>query len=128
LVTAVAGQIDIDYLDSPALTVGDETSQSLCGWLAGEWICPNEDSYNIRRNEYYIENIGPVGFYYNNYSYFGGIFPQAFRFIYNVGLIESTFWGAPRKSIYSEVEPNNHLDGQAVNNPSLAFGNVSLGS
>jgi hypothetical protein len=129
LVTAVAGQIDNDYLNSPALSVGDETSQSLCGWVAGEWICQNEDSYNIRSNEYYIENIGPVGFYYNNYSYFGGTFPQAFRFIYNVGLIESTYWGAPRSSIYSEVEPNNYqIDAQRVNNPSLVFGNVSLGN
>jgi hypothetical protein len=129
LVTAVPGQIENDYLNMPALTVGDEASQSLCSWVGGYWICDNEDSYNIRKHEYYIENIGPVGFYYNNYSYFGGTFPQAFRFIYNVGLIESSFWGAPRKSIYSEVEPNNYqIDAQTVNNPSLVSGNVSLGS
>jgi hypothetical protein len=129
LLTAIAGEIDNNYLNSPALSVGNEDSQSLCEWVAGEWICPNEDSYNRRINEYYIENTGPVGFYYNNYSYFGGTFPQAFRWIENVGLIESSFWGSPRKSIYSEVEPNNYQsDSHAVYNPSIASGNVSIGS
>jgi hypothetical protein len=89
----------------------------------------NEDTYNYRTNEYYIENTGPVGFYYFNYYYFGGTFPQAFKFIENVGLIESSFWGAPRKSIYSEVEPNDYQSAsQTVNNPSLASGNVNVGS
>jgi hypothetical protein len=46
-----------------------------------------------------------------------------------VGVIESTFWGAPKKSTYSEVEPNNYqIDAQTNNNPSLVSGNVSLGS
>jgi len=129
LVTTVPGKIENDYLNMLAITVGDGTSQSLCEWIAGEWVCPNEDSYNIRRHEYYTENIGPIGFYYNNYSYFGGTFPQAFRHIYNIGLIESSFWGAPRKSTYSEVEQNNYQsDAQTVNSPSLASGIVSEGS
>jgi len=128
LVTAVPGKIENDYLNMPAITVGDATSQSLCSWIAGQWICDNEDSYNLRRNEYYIENIGPVGLYYYNYYSFGGTFPQTFTHRYSVGLIESTFWGASRKSIYSEVEPNNYqIDAQTVNNPSLASGIVSEG-
>jgi hypothetical protein len=129
LITAVPGEIDNDYLKSSALTVGDETSQSHCEWVAGKWICPNEDSYNRRTNEYYIENVDPVGLYHNNYAYFGGTFPQAFRWIYNVGLVSSSFWGAPRRSIISEVEPNNYQsDAQAVDIPSFASGDVSVGS
>lgn len=129
LITAVPGEIDNDYLKSSALTVGDETSQSHCDWVAGKWICPNEDSYNRRTNEYYIENVDPVGLYHNNYAYFGGTFPQAFRWIYNVGLVSSSFWGAPRRSIISEVEPNNYQsDAQAVDIPSFASGDVSVGS
>jgi hypothetical protein len=127
LVTAAPGQIENDYLNMPALTVGDEASQELCHWVGGIWICDNEDSYDLRTHEYYVENIGPVGFYYYNHSFFGGTFPQDMKFNYNVGLIESTIWGAPRKSIYSEVEPNNYQDdAQTVNNPSLASGNVDL--
>ncbi len=76
LVVAEDGYITNDYISGPAIKAGNSASQDRCEYFGGDvgTIC-GDSSYNWDENEYYREEVGPVGYYYySTYSDCGGGF------------------------------------------------------
>ena len=91
--TAGAGQISNEYIDTAAQSAGRSESQSGTVYIpeTGETIDTGDDDITFNENEYYKGGLGPVGYhYYYSYSSDGGGFYTSFSTKRTVGLVDST--------------------------------------
>jgi len=81
LVTAQTGSLfgGMEIADWPGVAQGPwefvdrSDSQSACEIIAGERICPNEDTFSFTENEFYRPGIGPVAYQFQNTVTFDGL-------------------------------------------------------
>ncbi len=62
-----SSSVSNDFINTTAISVGLKKNQSLCTYYpsVGQTICPNDESYTIKENEYYKAGIGPIAYTYS---------------------------------------------------------------
>jgi hypothetical protein len=112
LFTATLSTVSNDYIDESAYMVREAESSSQCKYfpLLGITICGGDADENTDEREYYIEGVGPVGYYAyfsisDNSSSDGGWFASNTT---NIGLTACSLRGDP-VDYTLEIEPNNQI-------------------
>ena len=105
---AVAGTRNItQYISGSAIKTGLAGSQSTCQYYPGFGTICGDSSYSFDRWEYFLPNLGPVGYYYyNTYSDCGGGFCSGATWEQMVGLVSSSLQGDTVDYVL-ENEPND---------------------
>ncbi|MDP6823104.1 MAG: hypothetical protein QF554_07400 [Dehalococcoidia bacterium] len=85
--------------------VGRSDSQSQCEIIAGERICPNEDTFSYTENEYYRAGIGPVAYQFRNSVSFDGM-ENTFSTTEWVALVASSLRGDAAAPTPTPVPPS----------------------
>jgi len=116
LLTAEYGQINNDYITESSVAVSQSASEEQCENFPGVGNICGDSSYSWTENGYYVEGIGPIGYYYyNSFSDCGGGFCSGATWTHNVGLIASSLRG-DTVDYDLEAEPNDSPDAaQSVN-------------
>ncbi len=93
--TAVAGSIQNEFIETQAIAIRTSDGQDFCQNVAGHRICPNETEWTLSESEYYKGGIGPVGYHlYFGWSSNGGGFFTSFSHERHIGLVASSLAGA----------------------------------
>ena len=115
LFSATVGTIANDYINEPALTVKESSSSSQCEYFPGIGnICGGDYDENMDEREYYLQGVGPVG-YYAKFSISDPSSSDGGWWASNtthIGLTASSFRGNT-VDYTLEIEPNNQI-GQAT--------------
>lgn len=122
LFTASLSTISNDYINQEAYEVAFDTGSSNCEYYPDYGtICGGDYDETLREREYYIANVGPVGYY----GYTGISDPDwSFSSTTNIGLIASSLRG-DTVDYDLETEPNDSPDtAQSVTLPSIVEGYV----
>lgn len=106
----VAGVRNVtQYISGSAIKTGLAGSQSTCQYYPGVGTICGDSSYNFERWEYYLPNLGPLGYYYyNTYSDCGGGFCSGGTWEQMVGLASSSLRGDTIDYVL-ENEPNDSV-------------------
>ena len=108
LLVAQASQISNNYINEPAIAVGQSSSSSQCEYFPGVGtICGGDYSTSDIETEYYEGGIGPVGLYkYFAISDMTNYYPWSATTTIHVGLIASSLRGDKVFHVF-EKEPND---------------------
>ena len=111
LISAELATISNDYIDEAAYMVRESASESQCEYFPGVGnICGGDYNENMDEREYYIEGVGPVGYY----AYFSISDPSSSDGGWwasnttNIGLVANSIQG-DSLDYTLEVEPNNQI-------------------
>lgn len=109
--TVAAAKYVTQYISGSALRTGLAGSQSTCQYYPGVGNICGDSSYSFDRWEYYLPDIGPLGYYYYNaYSDCGGGFCSGATWEQMVGLVSSSL-GGDTVDYVLENEPNDSAAG-----------------
>jgi hypothetical protein len=111
------------YIAGAAIVGGRTANQSLCEIIGGYRIC-GDASYNYAENEYFRENIGPVGYYYANDAYFAGPPSSTHSWRHNVGMTASSFTGQASPLVTGVTAINSASTAQAISTTHPVIGTV----
>lgn len=107
LVAASNGTINNDYISTSALKAERSASESQCEYFPGIGNICGDESFNYSEADYFIPDVGPIGYrYYNSFSDCGGGFCSGATWETNIGLILSSLLG-DNIEYELEVEPND---------------------
>ncbi len=101
----------LDIADWPGVAsgawqyVGRSASQSQCEIIAGERICPNEDTFSYTEHEYYRAGVGPVAYQFRNNVSFDGM-ENTFSTTEWVALVASSLRGDAAAPTPTPVPPS----------------------
>ena len=100
-----------------AAAVGSAAQQSRCEQIAGLNICPREEAFSARENEYYREGVGALAYSFDfTASFSGGGFFSSSTTKERLGLVATSLRGdaappagsdEPKPRALSEVGPND---------------------
>lgn len=118
----------------PAINIGRASSQGLCETIAGERICPREETFDVKEREVYRGGVGPVGYFFDaTFTFSGGGFFSSVQTTEAVGLVTSSLRGDTATSVdvllafqRVESEPNNSLQtAHPLSLPGVVSGDAS---
>ena len=125
LIVAGSGALHNDYVEGPAISAEQSSSQSQCQYYPDVGTICGDSSYDYREVDYFRAGVGPIGYLYDNsYSDCGGGFCSGGSWLYHIGLESSTLSGGP--SLGDEVEPNDsRAAAQAITCPAVVEGSAA---
>lgn len=125
LFSAILSTISNDYINESAYMVRESASESQCEYFPGYGnICGGDYNENMDEREYYIDSVGPAG-YYAYFSMSDWSSPDGGWSASNtthIGLTASTLWN-DSLDYTLEVEPNNQIaEATPINIPARVKG------
>lgn len=95
LITAEPGTLSNDYIHTAAIRAGRSHEESRCEYFPGiGTICGGDVDQTLTEDEYYLPEVGPAGYgYENSYSDCGGGFCSWGEWDHHLGLVASSFTG-----------------------------------